>query len=286
MDGIDIAARLAGAIDGPLEIGETLVDLLDRTCVVVTVAGRRAVAKIDASTERAWRELAGLQAARSGGVAVPEVLVADGERPAALLLEWIEGRPMGDEPAEWGAVGAQLRRLHDLPIPHGMPAFDADSTSWREFLETWTRRESALCAEMRALGDDECRMMCDLLVDRLAGLPAPPRVLLHGDCQVGHVIVDEPSGAVTLIDFGDASTGDPLWDLVVLLLYHPQHEQDVLAGYDADHELRCRFEDWADVYRLVRFLGEITWLVEHGFTPSGSVAGARSAFERLSRSSG
>jgi len=54
-----------------------------------------------------------------------------------------------------------------------------------------------------------------LLADA-TGLPPPPRTLVsHGDLHMRHVLVDEAGRATGVIDWGDASVGDPSADLSI-----------------------------------------------------------------------
>src|SRR6185503_11048833 len=85
---------------------------------------------------------------------------------------------------------------------------------------------------------------------------------IHGDLQVDHVFVagDEVTG---IVDWSEASHGDPLFDLATLTLGHPEHLPDVLAGYGTDVDLDVIRAWWS-----LRCLLNIRWLAEHGFDPS------------------
>jgi aminoglycoside phosphotransferase (APT) family kinase protein len=87
-----------------------------------------------------------------------------------------------------------------------------------------------------------------------------------------------PGGTiVAVIDFGDACTGDPVWDLAVLTLDDPGRLDDVLTGYAPDPHLARRISALAGPYRLLRRLGEANWLADHGFSPEPSIAPLRNA---------
>jgi aminoglycoside phosphotransferase (APT) family kinase protein len=85
---------------------------------------------------------------------------------------------------------------------------------------------------------------------------------VHGDLQVAHVFVDgdEVTG---VLDWSEAGRGDALWDLATLTMGHPEHLDDVVAGYGTDVDLDVIRGWWA-----LRSLTAIRWLVEHGFDPS------------------
>jgi aminoglycoside phosphotransferase (APT) family kinase protein len=87
-------------------------------------------------------------------------------------------------------------------------------------------------------------------------------VFAHGDLQVAHVFVDgdEVTG---VLDWSEAGRGDGMYDLASLTLGHPEHLDDVVAGYGADVDLDVIRGWWS-----LRSLVAIRWLVEHGFDPA------------------
>ena len=84
-------------------------------------------------------------------------------------------------------------------------------------------------------------------------------MFVHGDLQVAHVFVDgdEVTGVV---DWSEASQGDPLFDLATLTLGHEEHLGDVIAGYGTDVD-----RDLIRAWSSLRCLSNIRWLVEHGY---------------------
>lgn len=86
-------------------------------------------------------------------------------------------------------------------------------------------------------------------------------VFVHGDLQVDHVFVsgDEVTG---VIDWSEGGRGDALFDLATLTLGHPERLDDVLAGYGADVD-----RDLIRAWWSLRCLGNVRWLVEHGYGP-------------------
>ena len=82
---------------------------------------------------------------------------------------------------------------------------------------------------------------------------------IHGDLQVDHVFVAD--GEITgIIDWSEASQGDALFDLATLTLGHPEHLNDVVAGYGTDVDCDLIRAWWS-----LRCLSNIRWLSEHGF---------------------
>ena len=67
-----------------------------------------------------------------------------------------------------------------------------------------------------------------------------PLAFLHGDLQPEHVVLDDRGERVrALLDWGDASVGDPAWDIAVLTLDDPQQLDPVLDGYAAPPDERA-----------------------------------------------
>jgi Phosphotransferase enzyme family len=95
------------------------------------------------------------------------------------------------------------------------------------------------------------------------------------DTIVGGTSADDT--IVAMIDFGDACTGDPAWDLAVLTLDDPGRLDDVLTGYAPEPYLARRISTLVGPYRLLRRLGEANWLADHGFSPEPSIAPLRHA---------
>jgi aminoglycoside phosphotransferase (APT) family kinase protein len=87
-------------------------------------------------------------------------------------------------------------------------------------------------------------------------------VFIHGDLQPDHVFVDDGDAVSGVIDWSDASQGDALFDLAILTLGHPEHLDDVVAGYgtDIDRDVISAWWSW-------RCLVAVRWLAEHGFGP-------------------
>jgi aminoglycoside phosphotransferase (APT) family kinase protein len=85
---------------------------------------------------------------------------------------------------------------------------------------------------------------------------------MHGDLQVAHVFV-EADHVTGVLDWSEAGRGDALYDLASLTLGHPEHLDDVLAGYGEDVDVEAIRGWWS-----LRSLTAIRWLVEHGFDPA------------------
>ena len=71
---------------------------------------------------------------------------------------------------------------------------------------------------------------------------------------------DEVTG---ILDWSEAGQGDAMYDLASLTLGHPEHLDDVIAGYGPEVDLDVIRAWWS-----LRSLTAIRWLVEHGFDPA------------------
>ncbi len=241
--------------------------------------GTTVFAKTRTGAPAGWfdAEATDLEAIRSTGtVAVPEVL-AIGDDPPVLVLEWIErGRPTAATDAE---LGRQLAALHRS----GAACFgreDRRSTgsrglpndpcgSWATFLAErrlapladLAAREAALDpATIRAL-----RRVAAHLPELLG--PEEPPARLHGDLWGGNRIVGR-SGTNWLIDpacFG----GHREFDLAMMRLFGG-FTDDVFAAYQEADPLPGGWEERVELHQLAP-------LVVHAIKFGGAYVGAARA---------
>jgi aminoglycoside phosphotransferase len=208
--------------------------------------------KVDADQARTDREI---EAMALAPLPTPQILW---RRPPVLALAALPGVALGrlQEPstassAAWAAAGAAARLLHDAPLP------------------PWPGRSLDELAS-RLNGECEWLVANDVLPTdvvtrnrRVAEAALRPRtpVFIHGDLQISHVFVDgdEVTG---VLDWSEASQGDPLYDLATLTLAHEEHLGDVVAGYGSDVDLDVIRAWWS-----WRSLVVVRWLAEHGFGP-------------------
>lgn len=189
-------------------------------------------------------------------VPTPEVLwrehpvLAIGLVPGTALGKYGSPSPVG--PASWTAAGGAVRALHETtPLPT-WGGQDLDGLHSRlDEASAWFRASRALPLEV---------LEHSLALARLVLRPFEP-AFVHGDLQPDHVLVSE--GEVTgIIDWSGAGPGDPLHDLAILTLGHPEHLDHVLAGYG-----RSVDRDVVRGWWSYRSLTAIPWLAEHGFGP-------------------
>jgi aminoglycoside phosphotransferase (APT) family kinase protein len=208
--------------------------------------------KIDSDQSRTDVEV---QAMTMAPVTTPEILW---RKPPVLALAALAGTALGRpqepstaSPAAWAAAGAAVRRLHDAPLPP-WPGKSLDAlASGLDVGCDWLVANDVLPAELVTRNR------------RLAETVLRPwrAVFIHGDLQVDHVFVagDEVTG---IIDWSEGAQGDALFDLATLTLGHPEHLDEVVAGYGTDVD-RDLIRGWWSL----RCLSNIRWLVEHGFGP-------------------
>jgi aminoglycoside phosphotransferase (APT) family kinase protein len=205
--------------------------------------------KIDADQTRLDVEV---EAMALAPIPTPQVLW---RKPPALALVAVPGAALGHlgepstaSPAAWAATGAALRRLHDAPLPP-WPGPSVDDLASRLANECeWLITNDVLPVEMitrnRRLAENALRSC------------AP--VFIHGDLQVDHVFVDADH-VTGIVDWSEAAPGDALFDLATLTLGHPEHLDDVIAGYGT-HVDRELIRAWWSM----RCLTNVRWLTKTG----------------------
>ena len=206
--------------------------------------------KIDADHSRTDLEVEVMALAP---VATPEILW---RQPPVLALGRLPGTPLGHlgdpstaSSAAWVAAGAVVRTLHDAPMPPWPGRQPEDLTAKLDVECDWFVANGVLSADVVAVN----RRLAEAVVR-----PWTP-VFVHGDLQVDHVFVDgdEVTG---ILDWSEGAPGDALFDLATLTLGHPEHLDDVEAGYDRDVD-RDLIRGWWSL----RCLSNVRWLAEHGF---------------------
>ena len=189
-------------------------------------------------------------------VTTPKVLW---RQPPVLAIAAVPGTALGrlGEPSPhpgsaWAAAGAAIRTLHEAPLPPRVGlSLDMRAAQLANSCD-WLLAHDALPADLVNRNR------------RLAEAALQPRtpVFMHGDLQVCHIFVegDEVTG---IIDWSGAAQGDPMFDLAVLTYGHPEHLDDIVAGYGDGFDVDAIRGWWS-----FRCLEAIPWLVEHGYGPA------------------
>ncbi len=158
-------------------------------------------------------EAAACRLARSVDVPAPEVIAS-----SPLITRELPGRPLAADSPDLGAVlrvvGEGVRRVHTIVDR---------SASWGDrlwgVLDGLDVLPDRLAARVRAVAPE--------FIESVAGVTP---VLLHGDLHLRHVYA---AGAelTGILDWGDTTYGDPLFDLARLSMAGPQVTAAFLAGY-------------------------------------------------------
>jgi Ser/Thr protein kinase RdoA (MazF antagonist) len=162
-----------------------------------------------------------------------------------------------------------LRALHGTAVP-GLREL-ADQRDWASGMR-WLLTYFARHCREAGLGADVMGRVRSVVGDLAGDLPAAHLgMTIHGDCMPIHVHLDRDDRVVGLLDLGDASRGDPAWDIVVLTLRSPEQLAAVLDGYGADDPFRTWVDRARPAYRALRLVMEVGWLAQHGFDPAEAV---------------
>ena len=188
-------------------------------------------------------------------VPTPEVLWRN---DPVLAIGLVQGTALGKYgyrspvgPPSWTAAGAAARALHDTPLPSWAGQSVDELVERLDEACAWILTNEAVPVEVL----DHNRRLAQLVLR-----PYTP-VFAHGDLQPDHIFVAEDR-VTGIIDWSSAGPGDPSYDLAVLTLGHPEHLNDVVAGYGDGADLAVIRGWWS-----YRSLTAIPWLVKHGFGP-------------------
>jgi len=217
---------------------------------------------------------------QAGAVPVPDVL-AVGDAPAFLVLEWIEPGA-GDVPTEAG-FGRDLAALHrsGAPVfgrqdrrPTGSRSLPNDpAPDWSSFYAERRLLPLAAMAEQAGALDGAAvaglRRVADRL-DQLVGPPEPP-ARLHGDLWGGNRMVDA-AGRSWLVDPA-AFGGHREFDLAMMRLFGG-FGSEVYEAYQEAYPLADGWEDRVELHQLAP-------LVVHAVKFGGGYRGA--ATEAIAR---
>lgn len=202
------------------------------------------VVRREAARPLLMREAIVLRLLREAGPLPMRVPALLGTHPEALLVTWTSGEVAASTPSPQQeraavALAEMLGAVHSRPITaplernpvRGVPL----ATRAAAFAHDLDR------AELPARARDEARRRWERGLD--ASTWTGPDLLLHGDPHPGNLVVPEAgSEPPVLIDWGDATPGDPASDLGALLLHHP--DDAILARY-RDHATWQGVEDAA-----------------------------------------
>ncbi|MBO0782929.1 MAG: phosphotransferase [Ktedonobacteraceae bacterium] len=203
------------------------------------------------------------QKAASIGIPIPEVLGFEAGPPAVLAMRQVVGHPLSSRtPLAAKEAGKYLQHFHELGAH---PPFSGGQQHWEAFISWWAHEEMEKVKRVDVLDRQQFSALHDHF-DRLQPLLAQrPVVLLHGDLQADHILTDPQTEKVlAFLDFADAQPGDPLLDIAVATLWDHLLADFLLEGYSGI-EKNKETQQLLALYRLLRHLAEIPWLLERGF---------------------
>ena len=196
-------------------------------------------------------ELAVLELLAARGVAVPVIEAADPDGaetgiPCALLRH-VGGSPLSHESPEFAATGQILRQVHDISIDgygsltSGPAGLHGQDGAWQDTVTRCVRGlepiadaglvDRALLARAIAAVEDNASTL---------NIRQPGR-LAHGDFHPRHVYAD--GGRIAgIIDWGDACSGDPLYDFG-RILHSAVLAVDLRFGIEAVNLVRTTYGD-------------------------------------------
>ncbi|HEX3647052.1 MAG TPA: phosphotransferase [Pseudonocardiaceae bacterium] len=161
----------------------------------------------------------------------PDFFGSWGEGGTCLGYPLIEGRGLTAADG-WRAMAGVLRELHGFPVDVARSTLGVAGTvdEWRSGYRTlWADVEARV---LPALEDDLAGAIAAEFAALLAGDWDFQPVLVHGDMATEHVLVDDAGRVVGLIDFEDATVGDPAIDFAGLLpLLDEQRIDQLIADY-------------------------------------------------------
>jgi aminoglycoside phosphotransferase (APT) family kinase protein len=263
---LEAAYRALAAVGDDVSIDTVVFERPDRAVAVGRMSGEAVYVKADTSRERIASERAALAVASGGSLPVPRVVAeATASDAYVLVIAAIDGNPL-DTCSEqaWVDAGSLLARLHRLRPPPDMGRARYGPADLHQFIDgaletarsSGAVEDAALVKAGAQLGDLASRVDCGVVT------------FVHSDLQPEHVLVGSTGRIVGIVDWADAGTGDPLFDLAVLTLWDADRLGAVVAGYGnppaPSDEMRTRI----GMYWTLRHLASAGWLAAHGYDPS------------------
>lgn len=209
------------------------------------------------------KEYAMAQKAQARGVPIPEMLMFDASQPAVLAMKQVTGRPLSSHDKAAGReAGSHIERFHGIETA---PPFSGGQMKWDEFILWWATLEIGRVEALGVFTHGEIARLKLTFKKRKLALADRPIVLLHGDLQAEHILVDpEAQKVVAFLDFADAQPGDPLLDIAIVSLWDIPLADILLEGYTGI-ENNEQTQELLRHYRLLRLVGEVPWLLNRGF---------------------
>jgi aminoglycoside phosphotransferase (APT) family kinase protein len=197
------------------------------------------------------------------GVPIPEMLGFEAGPPTVLAMKQVLGRPLTSRnTCAVKEAGSYLQRFHMIGAH---PPFSGGQQQWEAFISWWENEEIEKLKRLGVLDPHQMRKLQEQFEALRPLLVQRPIVLLHGDLQTAHILVDPQTEQVlAFLDFADAQPVDPLLDIAVVTLWDQELTDFLLEGYSGIAKT-AETQQLLALYRLLRHLAEIPWLLERGF---------------------
>ncbi|NLS73327.1 aminoglycoside phosphotransferase family protein [Bradyrhizobium brasilense] len=222
---------------------------------------------------------------RDAGIAIPRILIADDSRALIdfnfVLMSKLDGVVLGNREAAptdqelfsiYAAMGTALRRINGITLdsfgyigPHGV--WTSYPTNRAYMSAQFERKLTEFCTR----GGDEtlaARLRSSILARGVLLDAADTPRLCHYDFHAGNVLVTpEWQPRLTgIVDFENATAGDPLMDIAKALYYFTPRDAPKRDGLLAGHGTSDR-PDWEAtiaLYRLACTLELWCWFAQIG----------------------
>jgi aminoglycoside phosphotransferase (APT) family kinase protein len=230
---------------------------------IFLAASSQIVLKVYADKTALQKEIKVAREAQAVGVPTPEIIGFDIDELAVITMKQVIGTPLST--ANKNAIqeaGNYLRKFHRIGAK---PPFSGGQSKWDEFILWWSFKEIDALYDLSVCDEKERDELKDRFSRLKLILEARPIVLLHGDLQTDHILVDPKVDKVlAFIDFADAQPGDPLLDIAVLTLWNHDLTPLLLEGYGSMEDSK-QTQAMISHYRLLRHIAEIPWLYQRGY---------------------
>jgi aminoglycoside phosphotransferase (APT) family kinase protein/8-oxo-dGTP pyrophosphatase MutT (NUDIX family) len=214
---------------------------------------------VAAGHEHARRLLPELAAHASFAVPIPRV-VGSWDGRAFQAYDKVPGEALSRGVFDAATLADALRGLHSFPANRARELLGCEGTvaDWRAGYEAlWPRVQDVV---LPGLSDDVARAVAVEYARFLDTVDFAP-VLVHGDLGMEHVLVDADGDIVGVIDFEDATVGDPAIDFVgVFNAFGLTAARSVLEHYgpvDVDVAARMRFYRWMGSVHAVLYASQV-----------------------------
>lgn len=247
-----------------------------KVCSLVLENDEKVILKIPYNKDKLLKEYKMLEILE-GRLPTPKILdfwEGNDEIPGALILSYIEGKPITDHIPEKTAyqMGELLARLHDMSIERNKlgNAYEliyTEEDKWWQIIRAWFED----CV-------DDCKYILDTkLLDKCIklfnlyykDLPKPDYPsIVHMDYRPGNILIRN-SNVVGLLDFETARIGSADVDFSKMKLFvwdlFPNTRKNFLEGYSNIRALP-EFERTLPFYLLFNTFTGVGWCVKRGKT--------------------